>query len=154
MEAIKETRRISSQLRSLALDDFGLDPALAELFQHFNEFHPKIRIVPQIDIKNADIPTEIQTVLYRVIQEALNNAGKHSQATRVHIRLARRRNRILLRISDNGAGFDLREVLFAKNATIGYGIHSMRERVELCNGIFEIYSEAGKGTWIDISIPI
>ncbi|MFZ0611832.1 MAG: ATP-binding protein [Desulfobacterales bacterium] len=152
-EAIKETRRISSQLRSLALDDFGLDPALNEHFQQFREFYPKIRIVPQIDIKNADIPAEIQTVLYRVIQEALNNTGKHSHATRVFVRLTPRRNRVVLEVADDGAGFDPQEVFSEKPSVIGFGLHSMRERVELCHGTFEIHSARKKGTRILISIP-
>ncbi|MGB8427656.1 MAG: ATP-binding protein [Desulfobacterales bacterium] len=152
-EAIQETRRISSQLRSLALDDFGLDPALKEHFQQFSEFYPNIRIVPQIDIQDADIPAELQTVLYRVIQEALNNTGKHSQATRVFVRLTQRRNQVVLEVADDGAGFDLQEILSEEPSVIGYGLHSMRERVELCQGTFEIHSTRKKGTRIDISIP-
>ncbi len=153
-EAIKETRRISSQLRSLALDDFGLDPALHEHFQQFREFYPKISIVPQIDIKNADLPTEIQTVLYRVVQEALNNTGKHSHATQVFVRLMHKRKRVDLEIADDGAGFDLQEVFAEEPSVIGYGLHSMRERVELCHGTFEIYTKRRKGTRIEVSIPI
>jgi PAS domain S-box-containing protein len=153
-DAIKETKRLSGQLRSLTLDDFGLGPALSEHFQQFKQFYPEIEIVSQIEIAGENIPSDIQTVLYRVIQEALNNAGKHSHATQVGIRLAARSNNILLQVTDDGCGFDVQKTLNGAQSLIGYGIHSMRERVEICNGTFDIQSAAGKGTRIDISIPL
>ena len=151
---IKETRRVSNQLRSRALDDLGLIPALVEHIQHFNEFQPGIEVVSQIEIGEQDIPPDIQTVLYRVIQEALNNAGKHSAAKTVRIELISRQKQICLEVADNGCGFDLQNALANGASLKGYGIHSMRERVEICKGKFEIRSEPGKGTAIEISIPI
>lgn len=92
-------------------------------------------------------------MLYRVVQEALNNAGKHSRATRVFVRLSCRGNRAMLEVWDDGVGIDLQEMAGKEPAVTGYGLHSMRERVELCQGTFEIRSEKSKGTRILISIP-
>ncbi|MGA8241547.1 MAG: ATP-binding protein, partial [Desulfobacterales bacterium] len=151
--AINEARRISNQLRPLTLDDFGLKPALAETIKQFKEFYPGIEAVSQIKINCEHLPQEIQTVLYRVVQEALNNVGRHSSATVVQVKLINNQNHILLEIADNGSGFNTRKVLSGKDALIGFGIHSMRERVEICKGKFQIRSEPGKGTSVDVSIP-
>ena len=151
--AINEARRISNQLRPLTLDDFGLKPALAETIKQFKEFYPGIETVSQIKINCEHLPQEIQTVLYRVVQEALNNVGRHSSATVVQVKLINNQNHILLEIADNGIGFNTRKVLSGKDALIGFGIHSMRERVEICKGKFQIRSKPGKGTSVDVSIP-
>jgi signal transduction histidine kinase len=153
-EAIQETRSISRQLRSLTLDDFGLKAALVEHIRHFNQFYPEIEIASQIDIADEDIPAAIQTVIYRVVQEALNNVGKHSAAQAVHVNLANRQNRIWLEVADDGCGFEPEKLMSDAQSLMGFGLHSMRERVEICKGKFEIRSERGKGTTIEVSIPI
>jgi PAS domain S-box-containing protein len=153
-ETIKETRRISWQLRSRTLDDLGLKSALIEHIGHFKQFYPGIKVVSQIEIEDKGISDDIQTVLYRVAQEALNNAGRHSSATRVRIKLTNLQNQICLEIEDNGCGFELEKTVSDAVSLTGYGLHSMRERVEICKGNFEIHSEPGKGTVIKVSIPI
>ncbi len=153
-QAIKETRNISRQLRTLTLDDFGLKAALAEHIQHFEQFYPEIEVVSQIDIADEDIPDAIQTVLYRVVQEALNNVGKHSAAKAVHVNLTNHKGGIWLHVADDGCGFEPEKVMSGAQSLMSFGIHSMRERVEICKGNFQIHSEPGKGTAIDISIPI
>jgi PAS domain S-box-containing protein len=153
-EAIKETRSISWQLRSPTLDDFGLEPALLEHVQHFREWYPGMAVDSKIEITGESIPFNIQTVVYRVFQEALNNVGKHSAATSVRFELTSRENQLWLELADNGCGFDPQTVRPGADSLTGYGIHSMRERVEICKGKFEILSEPGKGTKIKISIPL
>ena len=150
--AIKDTKNISMQLRSSTLDDFGLEPALEELIRYFKEFYPDIEIISQFDLDDS-IPADVQTVLYRVVQEGLNNAGKHSGAANVRIKLEKQPDQIRLAVLDDGAGFNLQQVLSGQDALMGYGIHSMRERVEICDGKFEIFSEPGKGTSVNVWIP-
>jgi signal transduction histidine kinase len=151
---INEARRISNQLRPLALDDLGLKSALAEAIRQFKEFYPGIKAVSQIEINSEPLPPDIQTVLYRVVQEALNNVGRHSAAKVVHVKLVNNQQQILLEVADDGRGFDPRKVLSCKDDLIGFGIHSMRERVEICKGKFRIQSKPGNGTAVKISIPI
>jgi PAS domain S-box-containing protein len=152
--AIRETRDISLQLRSRTLDDFGLKAALVEHIQRFKQFYPEIRIISEIEIGDENISPEVQTVVYRVVQEALNNAGKHSSATEVHVKLAENQNRFWLEVADNGCGFNPHKVLSDTQSLAGYGIYSMRERIEICKGNFEIRSAPGRGTAIHVSIPV
>jgi signal transduction histidine kinase len=135
-------------------DDFGLKPALLEHIQHFQEWYPEIAVDSKIEITGESIPVNIQTVVYRVFQEALNNIGKHSAATSVRFELTHRKNQLWLELADNGCGFDPQIVRSGAYSLTGYGIHSMRERVEICKGKFEILSEPGQGTRIIISIPL
>ncbi len=153
-EAIKETKRISWQLRSLTLDDFGLKSALIEHIGRFKKFYPAIEVVSQIETPDQDIPDEIQTVLYRIVQEALNNVGRHSDATLVVVKLTNPQNQIWLKVEDNGCGFDLQKTLAGTQSLTCFGVHSMRERAEICKGKFQIYSEPGYGTTIDVYIPV
>jgi PAS domain S-box-containing protein len=153
-EAIQEAKRISWQLRSTTLDDFGLKPALVEHIGRFRQFYSEIEVASQIEIGTEDIPDDIQTVIYRVVQEALNNVGRHSAATQVCVKLTNNKNQIWLQVEDNGCGFDSEKILSDAASLSVYGIHSMRERVEICKGKFQIRSEPGNGTIIDVLIPI
>ncbi|MFZ0134471.1 MAG: PAS domain S-box protein [Desulfobacterales bacterium] len=152
-EAIQESRRISYQMRSLVLDDFGLAAALSEGIKKFKETYPKIDIVSRIDISEAGISDEIKTVIYRVVQEALNNIGKHSGADRASIALSDLKGRITLKIDDNGCGFDFSKIMSSHQSLQGYGMHSMKERVEICKGTLEVISAPGMGTALTASIP-
>ena len=153
-EAIKETKRISWQLRSLTLDDFGLKSALVEHVGRFKQFYPGIEVVLQIETADKCIPAEIQTVLYRVVQEALNNVGRHSDAMLVSVKLTNQKNQIWLKIEDNGCGFDLQKMMSNAQSLTSFGIHSMRERVEICKGKFKLRSQPGCGTAIEVFIPV
>lgn len=153
-EAIQETRNISYLLRSRTLDDFGLKAALSELLRLFKQFYPDIDVEAHIDVPDEGISEDVQTVLYRVVQEALNNIVRHSEAIRVSLELSGRPDHIGLEITDNGRGFELEKTLSLPNGTPGFGVHSMRERVELCKGKFQIHSRPGRGTTIEVSIPL
>ena len=152
-DTIEESRRISYQLRPLALNDFGLTTALLEYIKLFKTFYPKLEIVSQVDISNNGISDEIKTILYRVVQEALNNIGKHSGADFAKIAMSESQDQILLKIEDNGSGFEIAKVLNIHQPLKGYGMHSMKERVEICKGTFQVQSEPGKGTLLFASIP-
>jgi PAS domain S-box-containing protein len=153
IDAIKETKTISKQLRSTTLDDFGLKAAVREHLREFEEFYPDIEIVSRIELEQNEPTEEVQTVIYRVLQEALNNVAKHSKATILNIKLTSKQDNLFLEITDNGCGFHLPALQKNTEPLTGYGLHSMRERVELCNGKFEIHSEPEKGTAIQIFIP-
>ena len=151
-KVIEESRRISYQMRPPLLDDCGLVAALSEYFQNFKEFYPDIEIVSHIDISN-DISDDIKTVIYRVVQEALNNIGKHSCANFVKIEMSECKDRILLKIGDNGCGFEVSNLLDKNQTKTGFGMHSMRERTAICKGTFQVKSEPGRGTLIIALIP-
>jgi len=150
-EMIKESKRISHQMRPMALDDFGLTAAISEAIKKFKEFYPAIEVDFQVHVLQDALDEEIKTVIYRVVQEALNNVAKHSGADCVKIELKESEDQILLKIEDNGCGFEVSNNLDANKPLQGYGIISMKERVETCKGTLQIDSRPGKGTIVSAS---
>jgi two-component system, NarL family, sensor histidine kinase UhpB len=153
-DTIRETRYISKRLRPSVLDDFGLAAAINDTVRDFIAFYPKIGISAEIDIDDSDLSDTITIVVYRVIQEALNNIARHSQADSVTIRLQKSQTHVHFTVRDNGIGFDYEKVFGNGAASTGYGLHSMKERVEICKGEFRVISKPGNGTVVDVSIPI
>lgn len=141
-------------LRPVMLDDLGLVPTLR---WHIKTHLAGTGIVITADFEDAVMraPRNIETTLYRVAQEVLANVVRHAHATRVSIRLEIKPEYAALAISDNGQGFDPpKEGLSAKNSSGGLGLHIIRERIKLAKGAFNINSEKGLGTQINIVVPI
>lgn len=147
-ESIEEVRRIQMDLRPPVLDDLGIIATIGWFVREFERVYSFLSIQKVIHIEENEIPVSLKIVLYRILQEALNNIAKHSQANRATIALGERDKRIELTIEDNGTGFDL------KNMRKGLGLTSMRERAELSGGTFMIESVLGKGTTIRASWPL
>ncbi len=152
-EAIKESRRISYRMRPLALENFSFEQAISETVKRHKEFYPKVEIGLKVNVSDDGIHEEIKTVLYRVIQEALNNIGKHSRADFAKIEIVESKDSIYLKVEDNGCGYDVSKIIDTDQSLQGYGIRSMKERVEMCKGAFQIKSEQGKGTGVSVWIP-
>ena len=144
-ESIEEVRRIQIDLRPPMLDDLGILATIGWFCREFQKAYSAIRIETQIDIQENEVSTPLKTVIYRVLQEALNNIAKHSRADLVYLILRRTQGKIEMVIQDNGQGFDLEDV------TKGFGMGSMRERTELSGGSFAIESTKGVGTTIRAS---
>jgi PAS domain S-box-containing protein len=146
---IDEVRRISDNLMPSILKEFGLETALRNLCKLMAQ-------ASNINIRFESLPLKrkmeerISTYLYRISQEALNNVVKHAQATEVGIELLELGNYIQLIIEDNGKGFDVDKHFNSQ----GNGIYNMRERINVIGGSIEIKSKPGKGTIIDIKIPL
>jgi PAS domain S-box-containing protein len=153
-ETIKECKRLSVSLRPPVLDDMGListiDWHVSQLSQHYS----RIRIIQQIDVTEQEIPEVFKIVIYRVIQEALNNAARHSQADTVYIRLKRSANHLEAEVQDNGRGFDLEQVYERGDHLSGLGLRSMQERVEIIGGTFSVHSQPAAGTLIRTRLPM
>jgi PAS domain S-box-containing protein len=152
-EAISESRRISANLRPSLLDDLGLLATISWFSREFGKLYPDLQIEQQLDVAEGEIPEMLKVVIYRVLQEAMNNVAKHSDAKRVRLHLIKENNQIELSVADDGCGFDPADK-FTETATVGgFGILGMRDRTMLCDGKFEIASEKGKGTTVHISLP-
>ena len=100
------------------------------------------------------MPEELKTVIFRVLQEALNNISKHSKADSIHLFLDRKEDRIRMVVVDNGSGFNIEDVLSDQGLGKGFGLTSMRERTEFSGGVFSIESAEGKGTRINAVWPL
>lgn len=152
-DTIKENRTICHQLNSKTLEGVELAVAISKLIRRFNQFFPKIEVDIEIDVSDEVSSEKVKTVVYRVVQEALNNIGKHSGADTVKIKLAVLHNQILLEVEDKGCGFDIR-VLETEPSNQGFGMRSMKDRIELCEGTFQVQSMLGKGARLTATIPI
>lgn len=151
MRTLKEVRRVIADLRPLMLDDFGLVPTLRWLIQEFSDRHGIVIVLQRVET-GGRLPPEIETVLYRVIQEALSNAVKHSGASRIWIDLERAGERVILQVRDNGQGFDPQELGRAPRAR--FGLLGIRERVAVLGGQVEIDSRPGAGARLRATVPL
>jgi signal transduction histidine kinase len=152
-ETIKESRTISAHLRPSLLDDMGLLATISWFCREFEQMHPGLQIEQQLDATEDEVPEMLKVVVYRILQEAMNNAAKHSDATRIRLKLGKRDNRIEFSVADNGCGFDPEEKFSQSALLSGFGLTSMRDRTILCDGRFEIVSGKGEGTTIHVSLP-
>ncbi len=145
--AQSEMRALLLHLRPVHLEGKGLAQGLYELIQ---ELRAKVPIGIQLEMDDeVQLPRGIEDHLFRIAQEALSNSLRHSRADKIELRLQRRQDYVRLFIRDNGVGFDM-EV--KKSAS--YGIISMQERVNEIGGSIQILSAPGRGTRIDIRVPI
>ncbi len=147
-DTIEEVHRISTNLRPSVLDDMGLITAIRSLCRELEGVYGGIHIDTRIDILEEEIQKSLKIVIYRVLQEALNNVFKHSGADTVHVGLKETDRRLELSIRDNGHGFDPGSKLAPGDRIGGMGLVGMKERTELSNGTFEILSKKGEGTLI------
>lgn len=156
ISAVKETKRISANLRPTILDDLGLMATIKWYLRQFQRMYGNIRVDYTTEIAEADVPEAMKIIIYRIIQESLNNAEKHSEATvvRMHMGYADGKHSIALFIDDNGRGFDVEEALSKKDPFSGYGLIAMRERCEIFGGSFHLESRIGMGTKINAILPI
>jgi signal transduction histidine kinase len=146
--ALQDVRRLAVELRPAVLDDFGLGPALERLTDSFAE-QRDIRVDFHSALGETRLPNEVETTLYRVVQESLTNIVKHASARNVSVSVARREFSVAAVIEDDGAGFDPRAV-----RTDGVGLLGMRERLALVDGRLEIESRPGAGTTIVAEVPL
>jgi signal transduction histidine kinase len=153
-QAIEESRRIMADLRPSMLDDLGILPTIDWHCREFQRTYSHLRIEKKIDLSENEVPTSLKTVVYRILQEALNNIAKHSNAERVHLSFRKTEGAIELVIQDNGKGFDVEEVFSMEGYKRGLGLNSMKERAELSGGSLTIESIRGAGTAIRASWPI
>ncbi|NLS14376.1 histidine kinase [Vibrio sp. SM6] len=147
--AINEVRHLSHQLRPSALDDIGLEAALATLLSDFRS-HSGIEVESYLEMQGYRLKSEVTTTLYRVTQEALNNIEKHAKARCVVVNLQRLQNIFQLMIRDDGIGFDPHNRAMKQ----GIGLRNMQERVEFIGGEFELVSEPGLGTEITVMLEL
>jgi two-component system, NarL family, sensor histidine kinase DevS len=147
VETLHDVRRLAVELRPKALDDFGLEPALERLTTGFAE-QTGIEVQLQSQLGER-LPSDVETVLYRIVQEALTNVVKHARAAHVSILLTRKNGRVAALIEDDGRGFNPEA---AGNG--GIGIVGMRERIALLEGRLSIESREGAGTTIRVEVPL
>lgn len=147
-EATKTLRSICKGLHPSMLNKLGLNLALQSLVKDFSDV-----FTVELDLQSPEelnLPPRTALSIYRIVQEALNNAARHSGATQVTITLTYRNNHLMVQIQDNGKGFVHPEI----SGIQGLGLVSMRERASLCDGWCEVFPSKGGGTKIVAEIPV
>jgi signal transduction histidine kinase len=147
VQTLQDVRRLAVELRPKALDDFGLVAALERLTAGFAQ-QTGVAVELESRLADARLPSEVETALYRIVQEALTNVVKHAQAEHVSIVLMPKDSSVAAVIEDDGRGFS------PDGDGEGLGLVGMRERVALVEGRLEIESAEGAGTTIVVEVPI
>ncbi|MCE5335519.1 MAG: histidine kinase, partial [Desulfobacteraceae bacterium] len=145
-QAIEESRRIMTDLRPSILDDIGVIPTVNWFCRRYESIYSDISVEKKIDIEEEIIPEHLKITIFRIIQEAMNNSAKYSQARNVMLSLTFADDRIELGIEDDGIGFNPETVTRGDRSS--FGLTYMRERAELSGGSLEIVAAPGKGTLI------
>jgi two-component system sensor histidine kinase UhpB len=150
---LRAIRTLSIDLRPSALDDLGLLPALR---WYVKEYQKKCAI--EVDFHSSGLkerlPAEMETALYRIVQECLTNTARHSNAKKVFVELRETGDAVNATIKDDGHGFDYDALLKNPGQERGLGLAGMHERAVLLDGTLAIATEPGKGTAVKVSIPL
>ena len=148
VSTLRDVRRLAVELRPSALDDFGLATAVERLADTFRD-STGMRVDVETQLGEVRLPPEVETALYRIVQEALANIVKHAEATHVSILLTRKEFSVAAVVEDDGKGFDETDT-----GDDVLGIVGMRERVGLVGGRLAIESGSGSGTTVAAEVPI
>jgi len=150
VSTLQDVRRLAVELRPKVLDDFGLVPALQRLLETFAE-QSGTAVELEARIGSERLPPEVETALYRIVQEALTNVVKHAGARHVSVTLTLKAASVVAVVEDDGEGFAPDET--AGTTEGGLGIVGMRERVALLGGRLQIESAPGAGTTLVVEVP-
>jgi two-component system sensor histidine kinase DegS len=153
-DSLKDVRRIIYDLRPMSLEDLGLIPTMQKYIEKF-AIETGIEVAFQLKGEYRIITDKNLTLtIFRVIQEALSNIRKHSEAKEASIRLEFAPLGVAVKISDSGKGFDTSLMKVGKDdRSGGFGLFSMNERIELLNGTMQVTSKPGKGTVVSVVLP-
>jgi PAS domain S-box-containing protein len=146
-------RRFSQDLRPSIIDDLGLLPAVKWLTKQKSD-ESGIAIELKVKGKEQRLLPDMELILFRIVQEALNNISKHAQASNAEVSIEINHSKVDLKIRDNGKGFKLPDTVGDLSHSGKLGLVGMQERVTLLNGTLEIKSEMGKGTTVNVSVPV
>jgi signal transduction histidine kinase len=160
-EEIDGLRHLITELRPAALDELGLGPALQALARRAQAIDG-LEVQTEIEIDEGDgerrLDAELESTIYRVVQEALTNVSRHAKATRAVIRVAERDGRVIATVTDDGQGLPAagatRERTPEDELRGGFGVSGMRERTELVGGDLELSPAAGGGAEMRLSVPL
>jgi len=152
-QTLNEVHNMAIRLRPSVLDDLGLSAALRSYAKEFSQ-NTGIKVDLQLLAMSMRLPPEMETVLYRVIQEALTNVARHAEAENCRVTLRRKDHMIQGIIEDDGKGFDPEQVMLSEEKGRGLGLHGMKERIELVGGSLEFESRIKAGSTIFLEVPL
>jgi len=150
-EVLEHLRQLTTGLRPMSLENRGLATALRALVDRLREASGRdIRVAIGDDL--GRLPPGIDVACFRIVQEALSNALKHSQASRISVNVNRLGNGVQIAVADNGKGFDVAEARARAGRCDSIGLLTMRERAALAGGLFTVESSPGHGTHVHATL--
>ena len=150
-QSIEEARRVISELRPTLVEDMGLEQGLRQYVTELCEEQKwEAEIIAHTD--GLEIAHSLEAAIFRIAQEALSNVRKHARTERVRVELSKGDDCLLLRVQDWGRGFDAS--LIQQDEAEHLGLVSMKERTQMIGGVCKIESQPGRGTRVDVSIPL
>ncbi|MCG7917561.1 MAG: sensor histidine kinase [Candidatus Thiodiazotropha taylori] len=149
-QAMSEVRSICSAIRPAILDDLGVIPAISWQCRQITKVCSDTQVVTDFDVDEESIPEDYKSVIYRIVQESLNNAVKYAKAKTITVSLLQAHDAIHLLVIDNGVGFDPSEI----QGNLGMGLVGMRERAESVDGRIRIDTGIDQGVQIRASFPL
>ncbi len=151
--ALNESREMSRLLRPPVLDDLGVGAALSWLARTLEQ-RTGLKVELTLEAFDERLDPDLETLVFRLVQEALTNVLRHSGADRAQVDLRRRGETLELRVADAGLGFDSEAALALGGASAGSGLRGMRDRLELFGGRLEMASAPGEGTLVLAVVPL
>jgi two-component system, chemotaxis family, sensor kinase Cph1 len=148
-----QMNRLAWEIRPTALDDLGLETSIRQLAETWSE-RLNMRFILRLAIKEQRLSPNIETTLYRVLQEAITNIARHANATRVAVILEVREKEVSMIVEDNGRGFHPNEAAASHTPSKHLGLLGIRERLSLVSGTLEVESAPGKGCTLYIRVPL
>lgn len=151
-ETLEDVRTLSHELRPPLLDEMGWAPALESLCDSFSQ-RTDLPVSFENEVGRMRLAPDVELTVYRVVQEALTNAARHAQASRVDVRSWTSNGELNVSVEDDGTGFDIAAIQQTDRPNYGLGLLSMRERVDTVGGLIAIQSAPGCGTKIAVTLP-
>jgi signal transduction histidine kinase len=152
-EVIEEVRRLYHYLVPGDVEDLGLTKALHNLIEDFALYQHLVSW--KVDLPDLDrlFSPPVQTIIYRIVQEALTNIGKHANSSYVTVAAKRAEHQVNFTVHDNGKGFNVQEVVDLRSSAQGLGLVAMEERLNIVGGSFTVWSREGEGTKLSFAVP-
>ncbi len=148
---IENLHRLAMDLRPASLDHLGLVPALVQYVKTIGDRYGLTARSKVVGLESERLHSDMETALYRIVQEALTNIVRHARATRVDVLLERRGDQVVVVVEDNGTGFDADTTRFMQKGHLG--LAGMQERAEMLGGSLIVESTAGRGTTLVVEVP-
>jgi signal transduction histidine kinase len=155
-DAIKQTKRLSAELRPTILDDLGLDATIKGFCRNLRGSFSNISFMIEIRLNEEAIDDSLKIFIYRIIQEAMTNAVTHSGGNCIWMSLVQTSSEIGIEVKDNGCGFEISKITAGPFPVdgFGHGLRGVREKAEICGGSFFIKSLKEQGTCLTVCLPL
>jgi len=151
---LERVRHLAFELRPSVLDDLGLVAALRRYAQEHQERFGIATEFQAVGLDGQRLPPEVETTVYRIVQEAMTNAVRHAACAHISVLLQMHHRHLSVIVEDDGRGFDVQRVLDQEAGRSKLGLYGMRERAELIGGSLDIESEPGAGTTVYLRVPL